>query len=271
MPEQSQNIVVLGGGSAGWLTACYLAATQSSKAITVTLIESPNIPILGVGEGTWPSMRNTLSTIGIAEAQFLSRCYASFKQGSKFVGWRNGKDSYYHPFMVPSGYNELNLAAHWHKHFRPTSYDYALSPQPAVCDHALAPKQLSTPDYAYVTNYGYHFDAGQLTKLLTEHGKNKLNIRHVVDDVTAVKSHDNGDIRALQCQQAGDINGQLFIDCSGMKSFLLDQHYGVEWHQVDNILLNDSALAAQVNYQDNQSPIHSTTIATAQTAVGLGT
>ena len=264
MPEQPRNIVVVGGGSAGWLAACYLAATQSPKAVTVTLIESPNIPTLGVGEGTWPSMRNTLSTIGIPEAQFLSSCNASFKQGSKFVGWRNDQDSYYHPFMVPSGYNEINLAAQWQNFMPTTNYDHALSPQPMVCEQSLAPKQLATPDYAYVTNYGYHFDAGQLTKLLTEHGTKKLGVHHIIDDVTAVNTHPNSHIKVLECKSTSPVEGDLFIDCSGMKSLLLSQHYGIAWQNVDHILLNNSALAAQVPYQDEQAPIQSTTIATAQ-------
>lgn len=266
MSENTRHIVVVGGGSAGWLSACFIAASQSRENTKVTLIESPNIPTLGVGEGTWPSMRNTLNTIGIPEAQFLSVCNASFKQGSKFVGWRDGQDSYYHPFMVPSGYTELNIAAHWQQHYASTPYDYAFCPQPSVCDNHLAPKQLATPDYAYVTNYGYHFDAGKLTTMLTEHGTTKLGIRHIVDDVVAIQSHDNGDIQALDTKYSGSIEGDLFIDCSGMKGLLINGHYQVPWQSVDRVLLNDSAVASQVPYQDPDAPIQSTTVATAQHA-----
>lgn len=266
MSENTQHIVVVGGGSAGWLSACFIAASQNSETTTVTLIESPNIPTLGVGEGTWPSMRNTLNTIGIPEAQFLSVCNASFKQGSKFVGWRDGTDSYYHPFMVPGGYNEINLAAHWQAHYSGTPYDYTFCPQPEVCDHFLAPKQLATPDYAFVTNYGYHFDAGKLTALLTEHGVNNLGIRHVVDDVIAIHAHPSRDIQGLETRHHEILSGDMFIDCSGMRGLLIHGHYQIPWHRVGDTLLNDSAVASQVKYADDNAPIQSTTIATAQPA-----
>lgn len=266
MTDKRQQVVVVGGGSAGWLTACYIAATQQSRAVSVTLIESPSVPTLGVGEGTWPSMRNTLNTIGLPEAQFLSECYASFKQGSQFVGWRDSQDSYYHPFMEPKGYTECNIAAYWQAHFKPFPYGEAFCVQPAVCNKHLAPKQWSTPDYAYVTNYGYHFDAGKLTQLLTRHGKNKLGVLHIVDHVVGIHSHVNGDIQSLETRHSGNIEGDLFIDCSGMQSVLFDAHFSVPWIKANSILLNDSAVATQVPYSQNDADIESATVATAQEA-----
>lgn len=266
MFDDKRHIVVVGGGSAGWLSACFIAATQGQHNVSVTLVESPNIPTLGVGEGTWPSMRNTLNTIGVPEAKFLSECNASFKQGSKFVGWRNGHDNYYHPFMVPSAYNESNVAAHWQKQFSDIPYGEAFCAQPKVCDQHLAPKQYATPDYAYVTNYGYHFDAAKLTELLTEHGVNKLGIHHITDDVVGIKARENDHIQSLETIQSGFIEGDLFIDCSGMKGLLIHGHYDVPWLKMDHVLLNDSAVAAQIPYKNEDQPIQSTTIATAQRA-----
>ena len=127
-----------------------------------------------------------------------------------------------------------------------------------MCDNHLAPKQLATPDYAYVTNYGYHFDAGKLTTMLTEHGTTKLGIRHIVDDVVAIQSHDNGDIQALDTQCSGSIEGDLFIDCSGMKGLLINGHYQVPWQSVARVLLNDSAVASPVPHQDPDAPIPGT-------------
>ena len=102
MSSPVQHIVIVGGGTAGWLSACVLAARLRDKRIT--LVEAPDIPTIGVGEGTWPTMRETLATIGIAKAEFLTQCDAAFKQGSRFDGWRDGspEDSYLHPFSAPA-------------------------------------------------------------------------------------------------------------------------------------------------------------------------
>lgn len=267
MTEEIRNIIILGGGSAGWLTANYLAAScnHGTDKRTITLIESPNIPIIGVGEGTWPSMRNTLSHIGINEATFLKYCNASFKQGSKFVGWTTGKehDCYYHPFTTPPGYNELNLYQHWHVQYSQQPYSYTFCAQPALCDEFKAPKQLATPEYAYVANYGYHFDAGKLTELLTEHGVKHHNINHIKAHVIEVQSHANGHIKGLTTTEQGLIEGDLFIDCSGMRGRLIQQHYGIDWHNVQNVLKNNAAIAIQVPYTQENSAIESTTVATA--------
>lgn len=265
MVRHIRQIVVVGGGSAGWLTACMIAVTQASLQIQVTLVESPNIPTIGVGEGSWPSMRHTLDTIGIKETTFVKRCHASFKQGSKFINWATdtSPNEYYHPFTVPLGYTELDVAAHWQAEFSNQPYSYAFCPQSAVCDLHLAPKQLATPDYAFVTNYGYHFDAARLTELLTEHGTGQLGIRHVVDNVSAVVPHANGDIAALETASGKRIEGDLFIDCSGQKGLLIAGHYHIPWLRRDKVLINDSAIAAQVPYGDPQQDIHSCTLATA--------
>src|SRR5688572_6028144 len=99
-----KHVVIVGGGSAGWLTAAVLAAqhrTSSGAGLRVTLIESPDVGPIGVGEGTWPTMRDTLRKSGVTETDFIRECDASFKQGSKFQGWVSGRDgdSYYHPFV----------------------------------------------------------------------------------------------------------------------------------------------------------------------------
>ena len=109
MERAVKKLLILGGGSAGWLTAGIIAA-EHGESLDVTLVESPNVPTIGVGEGTWPSMRETLRKIGVSESSFITECDASYKQGSKFVGWKTGQagDSYYHPFSLPHGFFDVN-------------------------------------------------------------------------------------------------------------------------------------------------------------------
>ena len=218
------SIVIVGGGTAGWLTAGILAAEHNanqSEGISVTLVESPQVSTIGVGEGTWPTMRSTLQTIGISESEFIRCCDASFKQGSKFVGWRTGQDdeSYYHPFEIPTGFSKASLVKHWRQHAQQISFAGAVCPQPHLCDRNLAPKQASTPEYAAVANYAYHLDAVKFADLLKRHCVEKLGVVHRVAHVTGVKSGENDFITSVETDK-GEIQGDLFVDCSGLKGFV---------------------------------------------------
>ena len=263
-----RRIVVLGGGSAGWLTAATLAAElggEAPDAVQVTLIESPDVPSIGVGEGTWPTMRATLHRIGLSEVDLIRDCDAAFKQGSRFDGWLHGGagDRYYHPFTLPHGWGEVDLAGAWLQAGREQSFADSVGAQPQLCDAHLAPKQTTTPDFAGVMNYGYHFDAVKLGQLLQRHATVKLGVCHVLDHFTAVRSHENGDIAALATRGHGDIEGDLFIDCSGLAGLLLGQHYGVPLRSEKGVLFNDSALAVQVPHADARAPLASATVSTA--------
>ncbi|WP_445425844.1 tryptophan halogenase family protein [Alishewanella sp. HL-SH06] len=260
------NIVVVGGGSAGWLTAALLAADhQADPLVNITLIESSTVPTIGVGEGTWPSMRATLARIGISETEFILSCDASFKQGSVFRQWRNSspQDCYYHPFTPPVAANELDIADFWFSHHQQVEFAAAVSSQPAVIAAGLAPKRIATPEYAFLQNYGYHLNAGKFVALLSSHAK-RLGVTHIVDDVVAVQSHSDGRVAALQTAAHGALTGDLFVDCSGLPSLLIGQHYQTPFNSVQQYLLNDSALAVQVPYDDERAPIASATLATAQ-------
>ena len=264
-----KHIVILGGGSSGWLTAGIIAAEHKSSepdGLAVTLIESPNVAPIGVGEGTWPTMRTTLSRIGVSETEFFRNCDASFKQGIKFVGWVNGgqDDYYYHPLELPRGFDETDLVLPWQKIRDRISFADAVCFQSRLCERNLAPKQLATPEYAAVANYAYHFSAGKLGQFLAKHCTEKLGVKHIVDDVTGIESTENGDIHALTTKSSGSVSGDLFIDCSGMGSMLLGKHYGVPYQSKKHIIYNDTALAVQVPYPSGDSPIASQTIATAQ-------
>lgn len=281
MATPVRNIVIVGGGTAGWLTAGLIAAYHRGRianGFTVTLIESPTTPIIGVGEGTWPTLRATLSRIGVSETEFFRRCDAAFKQGARFAGWTTGApdDGYYHPLMLPQGFGKVNLAQHWMVDERGQSFCDAVCPQGRICDDGLAPKMITTPEYEALANYSYHLDAGKFAVFLQEHCTAKLGVRHVLADVCDVKLAENGDIHSLATEQAGEIEGDLFVDSSGFSSLLLGKALGVPFKECGDILFCDTALAVQVPYESEDSPIACHTISTAQSAgwiwdVGLPT
>lgn len=267
MDQAIRRIVIVGGGTAGWLAACLIAARADRGAeapLHVTVIESPDIATIGVGEGTWPTMRRTLERIGIAEGDFLRACDASFKQGSRFIGWRTGEpgDAYDHPFAPPADGPRDAVAAWQHQG---GAFAPAVSPQPHVCDRDLAPRQRTMPDYAGALNYAYHLDAAKLAALLSAHATATLGVRHVRDTVTGVDSAADGDIAAVRTRDHGALAGDLFIDCTGHSSMLLGGHFGVPFIDRSDVLPNDRALAVQVPVLPG-SAIVSRTHATAHAA-----
>lgn len=265
MERSIHRIVIVGGGTAGWLSACLLAAQRPDLAIT--LVEAPNIPTIGVGEGTWPTMRDTLAKIGIAEAEFLRECDASFKQGSRFDGWVDGTatDSYLHPFTPPPPDEMRALLSAWRSSAPDMPFAAAMTPQHAACAHDLAPRQRAMPDYAGALNYGYHLDAGKFAALLARHATNRLGVIHIAAEVTGIIPAENGDIAALELRNQPTVHGDFFIDCSGHAAILIDGHLGVGWVDRSDVSFNNRALAVQVPVTSD-APIAAQTIGTAHAA-----
>ena len=261
----TSSVVIVGGGTAGWITAGLIAA-QHGKHLKVTLVESPNVKIIGVGEGTWPTIRTTLKKIGVSETEFLRQCDGTFKQASKFVNWRQEGEHYYHPFMLPKAYDTINLAPYWQASAQGLSFADAVSYQAAVCAQNLAPKQITTPEYGAIANYAYHLDADKFAGFLRDHCVEKLGVSHVLADVMRIETDGDGYITRLHSETHPPIEGDLFIDCTGFLSLLIGKHYGVPFKSVSDQLFIDTALAVQIPYADEAAPIASVTQSTAQRA-----
>ncbi len=269
--KQIQHIVVVGGGTAGWLTAGVIAARHQGRqphGFQVTLVESPNVPTIGVGEGTWPTLRTTLQRIGVSETEFFRQCDAAFKQGARFNRWTTGAvdDGYYHPLMLPQQFGKVNLAPHWLAEDGTESFCDMVTPQGRICDAGLAPKTIATAEYDALANYAYHLDAGKFSQFLQRHCCEVLGVRHVLADVTEVHLTEDGDIESLATEQAGTIEGDLFVDCTGFAALLIGKALGVPFRSCSDTLFCDTALAVQVPYDQPDAAIASHTISTAQSA-----
>ncbi|NQZ20989.1 MAG: tryptophan 7-halogenase [Colwellia sp.] len=274
--ETIDHIVIVGGGTAGWLTAANLAKQfncNDKSAIQVTVIESPDIPTVGVGEGTWPTMRKTLAKIGISESEFLTKCNASFKQATKFVNWKetpkNGESNhYYHLFTSIFDPADFNLAPYWNLGLvgKGQSYADSVSVQGKICELGLAPKTILNKEFEGIQNYAYHLDAGLFAKLLKEHCIEKLGVTYIAANVTKVHLDEEGYISCVNTDVVPSISADFFVDCSGFRSLLLGDALGVPFHSISDTLLTDHAVTIQVPYPDNETAIASTTISTAQEA-----
>ncbi len=260
------SILIVGGGAAGWLTAGILAARYGQQ-IEITLIESTDVPIIGVGEGSWPSLRNTLRDMRIAEVDFFRECDASFKQGVKFIDWRsdNARDFFYHPFSLPIGFLERNIAAWWAANPSTNSFSDAVCTQELLCEKNRAPRTADAEDYKSHVNYGYHLDAGKFVTFLRRHCTHVLGVKHLVGTINTVHQNHLG-ITAIETLDLQRIEADLFIDCSGLKSLLLGETLGAKFIDKSDQLFIDSAIAVQAPYESAESPVVPYTIAQAESA-----
>lgn len=263
-----KRIAIIGGGTSGWLAANHLGSSLSAdEEIEITLIESPDVPTIGVGEGTVPYIMKGLKRFGISEAELLISCDATFKQGIKFVNWmdttRHGENHYYHPFdePYPAGFD---VSAYWlaHESNRPFG-DVGI--QSRICELGLAPKRKSSGEYEGMLSYAYHFDAAKFANLLAKNAKQRFNINYLSATIEGANVDSDGNITHLITNDGGELAFDFYVDCSGFSSILIDKQLKVPIKSKANELLTDSVLVQQVPLTGSE-PLNPYTTATAHKA-----
>jgi tryptophan halogenase len=271
----NSRIIIAGGGTAGWLTACCLAKALGSNlpgGVSITVIESPDISIIGVGEGTFPTLRMTLKALGIDEARFLRESGATFKQGIRFDDWthppQDGRHThYFHAFEFPHHVQDSELLPYWllGEAGHGTALADAVGIQKTVADASLAPKRSHDPNYAGPLNYAYHFDAFRFAAFLATVAKER-GVRHLADTIESVTLDESGAISGLVTRANGVLEADLYIDCTGLRAKLIGESLGAPFTSCRDTLLTDRAVACQIPNSRPDSPIASYTIATAHEA-----
>jgi len=256
------------------MSACYIQRLLAYLKIpdaSVTLIESEDIGIIGVGEATLNDLKATLQFLEIDEREFMIATHATFKNGIKFVNWRAdpakaGRHHYWHPFEnVPTvdGMWLVDIFACLRADQRiDLDYGYLTGPSAFISDRLRAPKTADSKPYEGLFNYAYHIDTvlfgRYLRKITLDRGATRI-----VDKVVGVENDERGFIKALRTEQHGDIAGDLFIDCSGFGGYLINKHYGTEFRSFSDALFNDRAVAMRVPYKSAEAPINPFTTSTA--------
>jgi glycine/D-amino acid oxidase-like deaminating enzyme len=273
-----RKILIVGGGTAGWLTAGYLARMLGADSpggvpggVKIVLVESPDIGTIGVGEGTFPTIRRTLQRIGIPEARLVRECGATFKQGIHFANWRHDPamrpGHYMHAFQTTDESSGLDLMSYWLLGAAGNDVAWAEvnSPQKIVADAARAPKLLSHSEYKGPLTYAYHFDAVRLAHLVRGVAI-EAGVQHVLDTVDCVNLTGEGAVRSVSTCHHGEMGADLFVDCTGFRAQLIGQALKSPFKSVRSALFCDSALALQVPYPRPDHPVASYTLSTAQEA-----
>lgn len=253
-----QKVVVLGGGTAGWMTASYLK--KAFPGLDITVLEAPMVPKIGVGEATIPNLQKVFfDFLGVAEDDWMRHCNAAFKVAIRFVNWRKPRvhgvdDHYYHIFGQIPNCDNISLAHYWvQKHLAgdPTPMDYACYREPPLLDAKLSPRYLDGSRALY---YAWHFDAHLVADFL----KNLAvgwGVHHVLDELETVKLAPDGAIAALNTKQHRTLEADLFIDCSGFRGLLINKALKEPFVDMSDYLLCDSAVASAVPNDDDKNGV----------------
>lgn len=242
-PNRPQRILILGGGTAGWIAANLFA--KHWPGVAVSVLESSEIGIIGVGEGSTPQLKAFFDTIGLAEADWMPACHATYKTGIRFNDWsrRPGFESYFHPF--PAQVDEHTLPAfYYHCHVRRHGIDLPAHPDRYFLNAALAERRLAplpAHHFPFLVAYGYHFDSALLGVRLRQHAQG-LGVRHLEGKVVRVERAESGAVQALHTEDGRRLEADLYIDCSGFRALIHQEALGVPFVSFKRNLYNDAAV-----------------------------
>lgn len=236
-----KKVVIVGGGTAGWMTAASLAKLIG-KNLDITLIESDEIGTVGVGEATIPTMMTLHQLLKINEQEFMAEVQATFKLGISFENWKNVDQAYIHSF----GFTGQDCWAAGFQHFWLKGKERGISKE--FGDYSVELQAAKANKFAVLPNnglnYAYHIDASLYAKFLRRLAE-RHNTKRVEGKITVVNQHDNGDIKSVVLASGKIIQGDLFIDCSGFAGLLIEKTLNTEFEDWSQWLPCDSAIAVQ--------------------------
>lgn len=265
MSQQVQKIIIVGGGTAGWMTAARLS-NQFKGRVSIQLVESEAIGTVGVGEATVPSMRVFNRELDVSEFEFMKATNATFKLGIEFKDWLRKGHSFYHPFAgygVPVG--GLNFYQCWLE-LRKNGHDFNLEDF-SLCIQLAKQNRFAQPDLGSNTdlaryNYAYHFDASLYAKFLRAYAEER-GVQRIEGKITQVSlNSDSGFIKSVTVDTFGEIDGDLFVDCSGFRGLLIEETLKTGYQDWSEWLQCDRAVAMQsANHGDLTPYTRSTALA----------
>jgi tryptophan 6-halogenase len=282
----AKSIVIVGGGSSGWMTAAYLK--KALRGVDITLVEAPHIKSIGVGEATFSTIKLFFDYLGLEEREWMPACNAAYKLAIKFVNWNKAGGHFYHPFQRYEMIDGYNAAEWWLKLKRgEEAFDYSCFAIPAICDAKRSPRYLDgrvfdekvqdyfangdrvpnsfLSEHAVQYPYAYHFDAGLLAEYLEGYATQR-GVTRIADEVINVALREDGGISHIVTKEHGEIAADLFVDCTGFRGLLINQALNEPFISFNDVLPNDSAVALQVPVDIRTNGMEPYTTATAMNA-----
>ncbi len=276
-----KNVVVVGGGTSGWMTASYLTAAFGDR-LNVTLVESNIVGRIGVGEATFSTVRHFFEYLGLEEKDWMPACNATYKLAIRYEGWREEGHAFYHPFERQRVVDGFTLTDWWLKNPPSDRFDKDCFLVGGLCDNLKSPRSLDSILFerdlgersSYRTTlaeqstqfpYAYHFDATLVANFLRDYTVTR-GATHVLDDVVDVALDERGWISHVVTKEHGNVTGDLFIDCTGFRSLLLGKALEEPFVSYQDSLPNDSAVALRVPLNMENEGLRPYTRATTQEA-----
>lgn len=246
IPVSIRKIAIIGGGTAGWMAAMMLAHKLIPRGVEISVLESPAVPIIGVGEGSTPWLRGFFDMLGIEESEWMPPCNATYKCGITFDKWstRPGFESYFHPFA--SMLDNLTMTQFTHNaQARMNGLDVEARPDKFFIASYLAKNRMAPKpnrNFPFDVWYGYHFDAVLLGQYLHKKALER-GVKYVSCHVTEPNLNERGEITSVDTKEAGRIEADFFIDCTGFAGMLIQKALNTPWVSFSENLFNDSAVA----------------------------
>jgi len=252
-----RSIAIVGGGTAGWMAASMLARAIPDHSCAITVIESPDIGTVGVGEATIPPLIDLLRFLGINEADFVRHTFSTYKLGIRFSDWQRIGHSYWHPFGTFG--SRINLRPFYHSWHKARADGLSLNFNDySACSALGEVGKFRFPDATGQTDaaglrYALHFDAGLVARYLQAYSE-RLGVQRLERTVSGATRLQNGNLDELLFADGSRLGADLFIDCSGFRGVLIEQVLQTGYLPWTDVLPCDRAVAVPTQMTSARPP-----------------